>query len=464
MNRIMNREDLLFSVRALARSLDAVGFASIVKHTPPSDLVEALDVLDTRQVVALLMTLPPQERAELFAHFPETRQDILLRALPREAVAQLFEQMPADDRADLFNRLSEEAQANLLPALAQAEREDILKLAAYPEGSVGSVTTSDYAAVSPQMSVAEALAHVRATAPDKETIYVVYVLDAEAKLLGTVSLRELVLADETARISDIMRPDPVFARADWPREQAAELIRRYDLLALPVINGGNRMIGIVTVDDAMDIEKEKDAAQLARFGGTAMMGGPDLDVLASPFSRMYSVRVFWLAILTFFGILTSTFVAAQEEILSQVIVLAAFIAPIVDMGGNAGSQSATLVIRAMALGELQLKWRDIWFIIKRELPVAAALGVTIAVLEAILAYFAKGVGVDVLMVVGLAMLACTALGGIIGALLPFAARRLGTDPATLSAPMITSIMDLLGVFIYFGIAYAFLGDLLTLAA
>jgi magnesium transporter len=314
------------------------------------------------------------------------------------------------------------------------------------------------------MTVEQALAHIRATAPDKETVYVAYVLDESHKLLGTVSLRDLVLSDPHVLISTIMRRDPVFARANWPREQAAELIRRYDLLALPVLNGGERMIGIVTVDDAMDVEKEQDATQLARFGGTATLGGPDLDVLASPFSQMFKVRVFWLAILTFFGILTSTYVAAQEEILSQVIVLAAFIAPIVDMGGNTGSQSATLVIRAMALGELKLRWRDVWFVIKRELPVAAALGLAIAVLEAILAYFSKGVGVDVLWVVGLSMLACTALGGVIGALLPFLARRIGTDPATLSSPLITSIMDLLGVFIYFGIAYAFLGDLFTSAA
>ncbi|MCX7902792.1 MAG: magnesium transporter, partial [Burkholderiaceae bacterium] len=335
-----------------------------------------------------------------------------------------------------------------------------LKLAAYPEGTVGSVTTSDYASVAPDATVAEALATLRASAPDKETIYVVYVLDAERRLLGTVSLRELVLARPEAKVADLMKREPVYARAEWPRAQAAELIRRYDLLALPVVNGGQRMIGIVTVDDAMDIEKEADATQLARFGGTAALGGPDLDVIASPFAQMFKVRVFWLALLTFFGILTSTFVAEQEEILSQVIVLAAFIAPIVDMGGNTGSQAATLVIRAMALGELKLRWRDVWFVIRRELPVALALGVVIALLEAVLAWFSKGVGGAVLLVVALAMLACTALGGIIGALLPFAARRIGTDPATLSSPLITSIMDLLGVFIYFGLAYAFLGDLL----
>jgi magnesium transporter len=456
----MNREELLYSLRVLARSPDGKTMAHIVRHSPPSDLAEVLDTLNTEETGAILLALEDQVRAELFPHFAEARQDALLRTMPREAVVELFEQMPSDDRADLYNRLSEEAQQKLLPALAKVERDDILRLAAYSEGTVGSVTTSDYVRVTPQMTVADALAHIRATAPDKETVYVIYVLDEAHKLLGTVSLRDLVLSDASIPVSEIMRREPVFARAQWPREQAAELIRRYDLLALPVINGGDRMIGIVTVDDAMDVEKESDTTQLARFGGTATLGGPDLDVLASPFSQMFKVRVFWLAILTFFGILTSTFVAAQEEILTQVIVLAAFIAPIVDMGGNAGSQSATLVIRAMALGDLKLRWCDVWFIIKRELPIAAALGVTIAVLEVILAFFAKGVGFDVLMIVGLSMLVVTVLGGVIGALLPFLARRIGTDPATLSSPFITSIMDLLGVFIYFGFAYAFLADLL----
>ena len=456
----MNREDLKFTLSVLRRSLDGDAFTHVVRHTPHADIADELEALPVADVAALLQTLQPADRTELFSHLPERLQDALLPALPRPVVVQLFETLPSDDRADLFNRLSEEAQAQLLPALAQVEREDILRLAAYPEGSVGSVVTSDYVAVTPDMTAQAALDLIRATAPDKETVYVIYVLNAERQLLGTLSLRELVLCPPDSRISDLMRKDPVFAKAEWPRAQAAELIRRYDLLALPVINGGNRMIGIVTVDDAMDIEKEQDATQLARFGGTAMMGGPDLDIRESSIGQMYKTRVFWLAILTFFGILTSTFVAGQEEILSEVIILAAFIAPIIDMGGNTGSQSATLVIRAMAIGDVKLKWRDIWFVVKREIPIALGLGVTIAILEAILAYFSKGVGFDVLMVVGLTMLIVTVLGGIIGALLPFAARRIGTDPATLSSPMITSIMDLLGVFIYFHIAYLFFGHLM----
>jgi magnesium transporter len=459
----LNREELLFTFRQLLLSKDGAALAHVVRTTPWQDLVDALEPFAPTAVGTLLLALPSDLRAKLFSHLEGARQDALLAVLPREAVLRLFEQMPADDRADLFNRLREDVRAQLLPALAQVERDDILKLASYPDGTVGSVTTSDYASLSPDLAVADALAELRTRAPDKETIYVVYVLDAEHRLLGTLSLRELVLAPPDAKVADLMRRDPVVARCDWRREEATELIRRYDLLALPVVDGAERMIGIVTVDDAMDIEKEADSAQLARFGGTGTLGGPDLDILSSTLQQMFKVRVFWLGILTFFGVLTSTFVAEQEEILSKVIVLAAFIAPIVDMGGNTGSQSATLVIRAMALGDLELRWTDVWRVIRRELPVACVLGVAIAGLELVLAFFSKGVGWDVLMVVGLAMLVCTTLGGVIGALLPFAARRIGTDPATLSSPLITSLMDLLGVLVYFGLAYALLGHLLSVA-
>lgn len=459
----MTHQKLFADLQDIAHSLDKVAFARLMKNAHFSDIADVMNKMHPDTVLAMLTLLDPLPCARLFTHFTHQRQDALLNIMPRKAVAELFDQLPSDERADLYNRLKEDVRQRLLPAMAQVEREDILRMASYPEGSTGAETTSDYVSVSPDMTVTQALTHIRATAPDKETIYVVYVLDDAFRLRGTVSLRELVLAEENNSIESIMRPDPISASAHWPRERASGLIHHYDLLALPVINNDDKMIGIVTVDDAMDIEKERDASQLARFGGTALNNNIDLDMLTSSFGRMFKVRVFWLIVLTLFGITTSTFVAAQEELLTEVIVLAAFIAPIVDMGGNTGSQSATLVIRAMALGELRLNWRDVWFVIRRELPIAAALGLVIAVLEIILAYFAKGVGLNVLMVVGLSMLVCTALGGIIGAILPFIARRIGTDPATLSSPLITSIMDLIGVFIYFGFAYLFLADLLTQA-
>ncbi|WP_273430788.1 magnesium transporter [Chitinibacter tainanensis] len=457
---MLNRAHLLVQLATPNQTLTQAEWSWLLHQCHPSDLAGALQEKPVLQQASELLRLSPAERALLFSHLPALAQDGILKALPQPAAVALFEQMPPDERADVFKRLDLPAQAGLLPALTPAARQDLLQLAAYAEGTVGAVTTSRFVAATLEMTAAQAWQHLRASAQLLESVPGLFVLDHIGKLCGTIDLPLLLAAADGTPLAELMRPEPVYARVGWPQSEAVALIRHYDLLALPVCNEADQMVGIVTVDDALEIEEERQASQLVRFGGTQLAPSPDLDIMQASTRTMFGVRAFWLVILTVFGILTSTFVAAQEEILSQAIVLAAFIAPIVDMGGNAGSQSATLVLRAMALGELKVKWRDIRFIILRELPVALALGITVAVLECILAYFSKGVGIEILLTVGLSMLACTVLGGLIGALLPFGARKIGTDPATLSAPLITSIMDLVGVFIYFGFAYLFLGHLL----
>ncbi|APF36191.1 magnesium transporter [Chelatococcus daeguensis] len=427
-----------------------------------ADIAAAAGELDPRDIAKILLLLPERQAAEVFGYFAPATQVAIADELSRSDLARLVTAMSHDERADLFNRLTPRQQQALLPGIAHAEREDIRRLAAYPEGTAGSLMTSDYAVLAPDLTAREAIDRLRNEAPDKETIYEAYVVDGARRLVGVLSLRDLLLARDEVRVADIMRKGVIFAHVQDKRDEVARKIADYDLLALPIVNGGDALVGIVTVDDAMDVAEAQRGRRVAQFGGNAAVGGgPDLDLLASSFMQMFRVRAFWLVLLTIFGVITSTFVAAQEEMLDRVIILAAFIAPIVDMGGNTGSQSATLVIRAMAIGDVKLRWRDVWFVIRREIPVALALGVVIAALEAVLAFFSKGVGGDVLLVVGLSMAICTVLGGLIGALLPFAARRIGTDPATLSSPLITSVMDLLGVLIYFSLAYAFLGHLLN---
>ncbi|MFC7309225.1 magnesium transporter [Streptomyces monticola] len=458
----MNRKDIAERVRSLLDRPDPSSFDALVRSAPAADVAEALRDGTSEQVARLLATAPAQFQARLFVALPDPDQDRVLATMTPATAGALIRALPSDERADLYNRLDADGRRRVMPSLAQAERDDMLRLARYREGTAGAAATSQFATVGAEDTVEEALRTLRGAGPDAETIYVVYVLDEKDRLQGTVSLRDLVLAQAHTPVAKLLRPDPITVRTEDPDEKAAAYIRRYDLLAVPVINGDDRMIGIVTVDDAMDIDHEQDATQLARYGGTTSLGGPDLDLRESPFRRIFGVRLFWLAILTLFGLVTSTFVANQEEMLSEIVILAAFIAPIVDMGGNTGSQAATLVIRSMALGQLRLRWKDVGFVVRREIAVALALGGCIALLEVVLAYFAKG-GLEpgVLATVGLSMLVCTALGGIIGATLPFAARRIGTDPATLSSPLITSIMDLLGVFVYFGLAYVFLGHLLV---
>jgi magnesium transporter len=439
------------------KDLDSVRAA--LKPCHPFDIASLLPELPPEQQVEILLSLPAKRQAQVFGYLDAEEQLALARALRREDLGRLFADMDPDERADLFKRLPAAVREAIVPGLAQAEREDIRKLAAYPESTVGAVMTSAYAAVPPDVTAREAIDLLRQEAPNRETIYEVFVIDATRELLGVVSLRELLLAPPESRVSEVMRREVVKVAAEAPRAEAARLIGEYDLIALPVTNGGGKLVGIVTADDAMEVAEQEELKRIQTFGGTLAVGGPDLDLLNSPFRQLFTARFFWLALLTVFGLATSHIVAAQEEMLEKAIVLAAFIAPIVDMGGNTGSQTATMVIRAMALGQIALRFSDFLKVLKRDLPVALALGGGVAVLEAVLAYTTKSLGWDVVAVIGLSMLACTVLGSLFGILLPFAARAMKQDPATLSSPVITSVMDLVGVLIYFGIAWIVLAHL-----
>lgn len=446
-------------LRARLEDSDLLGLREALTGYHPADLANDIGGLPPSEAAKLLRVLPQDDQGQVFGYFGPRFQIALARNLPRPDLARIVTAMSHDERADLWKALSSDQRTTLLPALAQAEREDIRRLAAYPEGTAGAAMTSDYATLAPEMTVAQAIAHLRAEAPDAETIYAAYVIDRGRKLLGVVSLRDLLLAGDRRSISDLMVTNAPTGHVNEPRRAIAERIARYDLIALPIVTDGGRLVGIVTVDDALDIGRETSAATLARFGATGAMQGEDLDFRQSGLARVFGVRAMWLAVLAAFGVVTAGYIARQEVLLAEALILAAFVAPIIDMGGNAGSQSATLVIRAMALGQLDMRARDVWFVIRRELPVLLGLGVSIAALMTLLAWIGQGIAPAVLMVIGLTMVAVTVTGGLLGALLPFAARRLGTDPAVMSAPLITSIMDLVGVVIYFAMAWAFLGHL-----
>jgi len=454
--------DLRLQSAALASLLtrgDEISARTAVAAHHPADLAAILPTLPPQLRLQALASLPVARQAQVFGYLEPTDQLALARALSRNDLGAMFAAMAPDERADLFKRLSEEEREALLPGLAQAEREDIRKLASYPEDRVGAVMTSGYATLLPQLSAREAIEQLRREAPNRETIYESYVIDEARTLQGVVSLRDLLTAAPETRVSEIMRREVVKVSAEAPRAEAVRLIREYDLIALPVVNGGEKLVGIVTADDAMDVADLEESRRIQTFGGTSALGGPDIDLMNSPLGRIFTARFFWLALLTVFGLATSNLVAAQSEMLEKVIILAAFIAPIIDMGGNTGSQTSTMVIRAMALGQISLRFADFWRVFRRDLPVALALGLGIAALEAVLAFTTKSIGWEVVAVVGLSMLACTVAGSLFGLVLPFAARAIRQDPATLSAPVITSVMDMVGVLIYFGIAWIFLGHL-----
>ena len=432
------RVDDLGSIGTALRDLHAADIAALIDRLPPEDTAR------------VLLTLPERRQADLLGYLDPTHQAAVATALSRRDMARIFAAMAHDERADLFSRLDDEPRGLLLPALAQAERDDLLRLTAYPEGSVGAVMTSDYATVPADLTTAQALEHLRRVAPDAETIYNSYVLDAEGRLVGTASLRDLLVAPDTALVGAVMRRNPPSVRAEAPRAEAVEMIRRYDLLALPVINGGDKLAGIVTYDDAMDVAEEQTSASFHKVGAVGRIG---MSMRTASIALLYRTRVFWLVLLVFGNIFSGAGIAYFEDTIAAYVALVFFLPLLVDSGGNAGSQSATLMVRALGTGDVRMAdWSKM---LGREIAVAAMLGLTMALAVSLIGIWRAGP--EIAMVVSLTMVLIVITGSVIGMSLPFVLSRFRFDPAAASAPLITSIADAVGVLIYFGMATWLLG-------
>lgn len=420
-----------------------------IKSLRPIDLADTLALIDPNLSWRLLELLP--NRAEVFTYFAAEQQVRLARELPRATLAKLVSEMPADERTDLFKRFDQNQRDALLPALAQAERENIRQLSAYVEGTAGALMTSDYAMLKKDMTVADAMAALRNEAPDAETIYQAYVVDEQRQLLGVVSLRELILADVNSTIKDLMTSDVVSAEATDDQEDIAKTIARYDLLALPITDDRGVLVGIVTHDDAIDITSIEVTEDIHKSAGVSTVVGNLKD---ASIGLLYRKRVFWLVLLVFGNLFSGAGIAHFEDIIAANLVLVFFLPLLVDSGGNAGSQSATLMVRALATGEVVM--RDWFYLIGREALVALALGCTMALAVSVLGYVRGDATIS--LVLALSMTAIVMIGCLIGMSLPFILSRLNFDPASASAPLITSVCDAVGVVIYLFIAAHFLAD------
>ena len=421
-----------------------------IKSLRPVDLADVLAELEPAAACRLLARLP--KRAEVFTYFEAEQQVSLAREFPRAVLAKLVSEMPADERTDLFKRFDQNQRDMLLPALAHAEREDIRKLSAYEEGTAGALMTSDYAMLKQDMTVAQALSYLRDEAPDAETIYHAYVVDEQRHLIGVVSLRDLILADLHKTMQTLMTSDVVNALVSDDQEDIAKKIARYDLLALPITDEDGVLIGIVTYDDAMDVVSEEATDDIHKSAGVSTIAGSLKD---ATIGLLYRKRVFWLVLLVFGNLFSGAGIAHYEDIIAANIVLVFFLPLLVDSGGNAGSQSATLMVRALATGEVVM--RDWLYLIGREALVALALGCTMAVAVSVLGYI-RG-DETVALVLALSMVSIVMIGCMIGMSLPFVLSKFNLDPASASAPLITSVCDATGVVIYLFIASRLLSDL-----
>lgn len=446
----MDREQVLMTLRAAAASTDEAVFPKIARSAHPADIAAVLEELEPERVRDLLSTMPIRDRAASFGYLNAKTQFSVAECFSRSDLAELFLHMSSDERADLFKGLDEEQREAFLPALAQLEREDIRKLALYPEGTVGAVMTSDYATLLPHLSAPEAIEHLRQIAPDTETIYQAYVVNENRKLVGTVSLKDLIIASPQALINEFMDSDPIAVRAEAPREDAARLISRYDLIALPVIDSGGMLVGIVTYDDAMDVAEAEATADFNKVGGVEEL---PIGLRAAPFGVLYRKRVFWLVVLVFGNLVSGAGIAYFEDTIAAHLALIFFLPLLIASSGNAGAQSATLMVRALATGDVVLK--DWTGMLLRELAVAALLGATMALAVAGIGFW-RG-GSQIALIVTLTMLVVVIAGSIVGMTLPFLLSRFSLDPAASSAPLITSIADGVGVIVYFTLATVMLG-------
>ena len=421
-----------------------------IKSLRPVDLADVLAELELVPACRLLERLP--KRAEVFSYFEPEQQVNLAREFPRATLAKLVSEMPADERTDLFKRFDQNQRDMLLPALAHAEREDIRKLSAYEEGTAGALMTSDYAMLKQDMTVAQALSYLRDEAPDAETIYHAYVVDEQRHLIGVVSLRDLILADLHKTMQALMTSDVVNALVSDDQEDIAKKIARYDLLALPITDEDGVLIGIVTYDDAMDVVSEEATDDIHKSAGVSTIAGSLKD---ATIGLLYRKRVFWLVLLVFGNLFSGAGIAHFEDIIAANIVLVFFLPLLVDSGGNAGSQSATLMVRALATGEVVM--RDWLYLIGREALVALALGCTMAVAVSVLGYI-RG-DETVALVLALSMVSIVMIGCMIGMSLPFVLSKFNLDPASGIVPLITSVCDATCVVIYLFIASRLLSDL-----
>jgi magnesium transporter len=420
----------------------------------PAVVAELISALSAEEAGEVLRHASLPLRAEIFSHLEGELQVEVISTLKRDEVARLITDMPPDDRADLFKRMPEDKRESILPALAQAEREDIRRLAAYEEGTAGAAMTSDYATLAPDLTAQKAIERLREVAPDKETIYYAYVVDEKRRLLGFVSLRDLIVAHRDTRLSDIMHREVIFARVTDDQEDVARKIQRYDLIALPVVNGGDAMVGIITHDDAMDIITQEQTEDMEKFMAIAGSHEAVSYVKTSAWLH-FKNRAGWVVILALLGLVSGYIIQESKDLLFQFAILATFMPMLAATGGNTGSQSATLVVRALALKEISP--RDIFRILIKEFQVSVMLGLSLSVLaygRALLFGWNSGAGtmaslnrIGIAIAVALCLQVITAT--LIGAVLPLAAARLKLDPAVIASPVLASIVDITGLLIYF---------------
>jgi len=446
--------------------------AIIPEPLPPVDddelsvdeLRDAWPLLDLEERSDGLRVLPREDAEEFFISLPAHDQAQLIVGFRAGQRRQWMRMLEPDDVADVIQDAGEQHRAMLLALLDEPTRKEVQALLAYAEDEAGGLMSTRFARLRPSMTADEALLYLRRQARAKlETIYVAYVVDAEQRLMGVVSFRQLFAAEPKKLVSDIMETDVVRVTDDMDQEQVSRLFAEHDLNVIPVVDHEGRMKGIVTVDDIVDVVQEAATEDIQKFGG---MEALEVPYLQSKRREMIMKRARWLVLLLIGSMLTTTAMESFQGQIDRVPILAVFIAMIVSTGGNSGSQASTLVIRAMALGEVRPG--DWWLIFRREVLIGLSLGLVLFVVALLRVLLWGSFGrygehyVMLAFAVAVSVIGCTTCGTIAGAMLPFVLKKFGADPASASAPFVATLVDVSGILIYFGIANLILRGVLPL--
>lgn len=443
---------------------DYKALREILMELDPSDIAESLQVLSDEDIVIVFRILPHDVAADVFEQLEFHDQERLIHSLGNEHAAKLLDEMDPDDRTAFLEDLPGVVSRQFISMLSPEEKQVATRLLGYPEDSIARRATPEYIDIQEDWTVKEALKHIRTVGQDKETINVVYVVDKKKKLVDDLRLRQLIFAEPKSLISDLMDHHFVALNALDDQEYAIEAMAQYDRIALPVVERDGTLMGIVTSDDIFDVAEEEATEDIHRLGGMEALEIPYSDATVW---MMVQKRVIWLIVLFIGGILTSITLQQYEQALSQLTILMFFIPLIVSSGGNSGSQAATLVIRAMALQEVQLS--DWYKVLIRELISGFFLGLTLGIIAYMLLQFWT-IDVEsqnnvsaflIIMTVSISVVGTVMIGTIVGAMLPFILRRIGLDPAMSSTPFVATLADITGVIVYFTIAQLLLRQALT---
>jgi magnesium transporter len=426
-----------------------VGISEVVGDLPPEDLVELLNQLTLVEAAAVVMMLPVPRIVELLDQPTMTRRAAIIEKLDPKRAAQVLEGLAADERTDIVQQTGLHERRRILAQVNLETRTELEHLLQYPDHTAGGIMTTEFVRLSPQMSVGEALRHIRSVARDKESIYACYVMEPETRrLLGAVSLRDLVMAEIEQPVTNVMRRKPVTVEALEDQESVAKKIAKYNLLAVPVLESDGAVAGFVTVDDVIDVLIEEQTEDIMKMAGV-QADALDKPYFDNPLLRVVRQRIGWLLLLFVAGTLTSKVLKNYGYELEKVVALTFFVPLLIGTGGNAGSQTVMTVIRSLSLGEIGVQ--NAWQVVAREATTGLLVGLLIGCVA-----FGQGYWIThdfkLALTIAVTVVTICVWSTAVGAMIPIAAHQAGVDPAVLSAPMISTLVDATGLLIYLSIA------------